>query len=162
MAERPDLHLPRLHHVGIAVRDLDEAVDLYQNRLGLTAERIQPPPGSTLQFAIIRLGEVELELLATSVADSTISQFLKRRGPGVHHLALLTHDLRTAQDAAAARGLERLSATPLPGINGTLTCFFHPRSSLGVLFEFVEDPRFDWTSITPVDAKASTPFWRHH
>jgi methylmalonyl-CoA/ethylmalonyl-CoA epimerase len=141
LGDLPELSLPRLHHVGIAVRDLDEAADLYESRLGLKAERIRPPPGSSLQFALIRLGDVELELLASSVPDSPISHFLERRGPGVHHLALLTPDVRSAQNAAATRGLERLSDTPLPGINGTLTCFFHPRSSLGVLFEFVEDPR---------------------
>jgi methylmalonyl-CoA/ethylmalonyl-CoA epimerase len=148
-AALPPPHLPRVHHIGIAVRDLDEAIELYAARLGLLAERVEPPAGSVLQFAIVRLGDVELELLATSAADTPVARFLERRGPGVHHLALLTRDISRTQDAAVARGLERLSATPLPGINGTLTCFFHPRSSLGVLFEFVEDPRVDWTTLTP-------------
>jgi methylmalonyl-CoA epimerase len=147
----PALEVPRLHHIGIVVRDMDEAIALYAARLGLHAERVEPPAGSLLQFAIIHLGDVELELLASSAAESPIANFLERRGPGVHHLALLTRDVRSAQDAAAARGLERLSPAPLPGINGTLTCFFHPRSSLGVLFEFVEDPRVDWATLLPLD-----------
>ena len=138
----PELGLIRLHHVGIAVRDLDQAVALYAERFGLVAAPGEPPPGSKLRFAMIRLGDVELELMAPRADDSPISRFLERRGEGVHHLALETRDIGSALASAAARGLEGLSPEPLPGVNDTLTCFFHPRSTLGVLYEFVE-PRLE-------------------
>jgi methylmalonyl-CoA/ethylmalonyl-CoA epimerase len=92
---------------------------------------------------MIRLGEVEIELLAPRADDSPISRFLERRGEGVHHLALETRDISRALAAAGARGLEGLSPEPLPGVNDTLTCFFHPRSTLGVLYEFVEPRRHE-------------------
>jgi methylmalonyl-CoA/ethylmalonyl-CoA epimerase len=127
-----------VHHVGIAVRDLSEAISFYERVLGLEAERVPSPPGSTLTFAMVRLPGAEIELLAEAAAETPISRFLATRGPGVHHVALEVGDIVSAMAATTGRGAQALSETPLPGVDDTLTCFFHPRSTMGVLFEYVQ------------------------
>ncbi len=128
-----------VHHIGIAVRDLDEAMTFYAGQFGLEAEIVAPPPGSTLRFAMIRLPGAELELMAPAADETPISNFLAKRGPGVHHVAFAVDDITAAMQTSAARGLQPLSAEPLPGVEHTLTCFFHPRGTLGVLIEYVQD-----------------------
>lgn len=131
-----------VHHIGIAVSDLDEAMAFYAGRFGLEAEVVAPPPGSTLRFAMIRLPGTELELMAPAADATPISNFLAKRGPGVHHIAFAVDDIAAAMQAGAARGLQPLSAAPLPGVENTLTCFFHPKGTLGVLIEYVQDGPF--------------------
>jgi methylmalonyl-CoA/ethylmalonyl-CoA epimerase len=127
-----------VHHLGIAVHDLDEAIAFYRERFGLEAEVVAPPPGSTLRFAVIRLPGAELELMAPAADETPITGFLARRGPGVHHVAFAVDDIRAAMAASAMRGLQPLSVEPLPGVEHTLTCFFHPRATMGVLIEYVQ------------------------
>jgi methylmalonyl-CoA epimerase len=128
-----------VHHIGIAVHDLEEAMALYVRQFGLEAEIVPSPPGSTLRFAMIRLPGAELELLAPAADATPISNFLAKRGPGVHHVALAVDDVTAAMRTSAARGLQPLSDAPLPGVEDTLTCFLHPKGTLGVLIEYVEE-----------------------
>lgn len=128
-----------VHHIGIAVPDVDEASAFYAKRLGLTAVPVEPPAGSTMRFALIRLPGADLELIAPAAPETPITGFLSRRGPGVHHIAFSVTDIRQAMSAGAGRGLKPLTSEPQPGVGGHLTCFFHPRDTLGVLVEYVEE-----------------------
>lgn len=128
-----------LHHVGIAVADLDAAVEHYRRVFGLAARRPPSPPASRLAFALIPLPGAELELLAEATPETPISKFLASRGPGLHHIAFEVDDIRAAIDALAPHGLEPLDP-PARGIHGTPTCFFHPKATQGVLVEYVERP----------------------
>lgn len=131
-----------LHHVGIAVPDLDEAITLYRRNFGLVASQVEPPPGSNMRFALIRLSSGDIELLAPESDEAPIAKFLGKRGPGIHHLAFGVRDIRRAMASAAERDINPLTVEPQPGILGHQTCFFHPRDCLGVLIEYVEEGHF--------------------
>lgn len=131
----------RVHHLGIAVERLEEAEGFFQRLAGLAARRGTAPPGSDLAFGILPVGDCELELMEPSLRDSVVGRFLARRGEGLHHVAFEVEDVRGAMAHCRALGLEVLSEEPLPGVDGTLTAFLHPRSCHGILLELVQDPR---------------------
>lgn len=127
-----------MHHVGIAVEDMEDAIRFYRDHFGLVAEPVAPPPGSALRFAIVRLPGAEIELLASTTDATPIAKFLAKRGPGIHHLAFAVDDIRAAMAATSRLGIPSLDAEPAPGIKDTLACFFHPKATQGVLVEFVQ------------------------
>ena len=129
-----------VHHVGIAVRSLAEALARYRI-LGLEPESIDEVPSQGVRLAFLRAGGVRLELIESLRSDGVIARFIAQRGEGLHHLAFVTDDiqgdLRRLQDA----GLKLVDAEPRPGAHGRLVAFLHPRSFHGVLLELVQEPR---------------------
>ncbi|HLQ61531.1 MAG TPA: VOC family protein [Candidatus Acidoferrales bacterium] len=126
----------RLHHVGIAVTDIDAAVKLYTGVLGAQVRR----RGSfeELEFALLDSGGSELELLCAHDAGSAIGKFVAERGPGLHHLAYAVTDLPRELERLLAAGLQQ-SGEVRRGIHGTPIVFLHPKSAAGVLTELVQD-----------------------
>ena len=129
----------RIHHVGIAVHDLDQAVDLYAQRLGLRATRRERLEGEGIEVAMIPLGESRIELLTPLGPDSTLNKFLQDRGEAVHHVAYATDDVQAALRTARSAGAQLLDETARPGAHGTRIAFIHPKSACGVLTELVEN-----------------------
>ena len=130
-----------LHHIGIAVEDLDAAIALYRDTLGLDFRGVEDVPTEKVRVAVLMAGTTRIELLCATAADSPVAKFVQKRGAGVHHLAFGTDSTQRAIDALAAKGARLLDATPRPGAHGTKVAFVHPRSMQGVLTEIVEDPR---------------------
>ena len=130
--------LSRIDHVGIAVRDLDAAVGVYERRLGLKATGRETLPAEGIEVAMIPIGESRLELITPLSPDSKLHKFLGDRGEAVHHVAYATDDVTAALQRAGADGAELLDASPRPGANGSRIGFVHPKSVCGVLTEFVE------------------------
>ena len=128
----------RIHHIGVAVADLDESIRLYRNALG--AELVHRAASETegLEAAVLRVGESEIELMAALRADSPVGKFMARRGPGLHHVAYGVADIDAALVAARETGLELIDAEPRIGLHGRRIAFVHPRSMGGVLTELVE------------------------
>src|SRR5580765_3152070 len=110
----------KIHHVGIAVPDLEAAIE----KDGLAA-------------AFRRAGETEVELLEPLREDTPVGKFLARRGPGLHHIAIAVPDIESAIADARAHGLEMIDQEPRIGLHGTRIAFVHPKSAGGVLTEFV-------------------------
>jgi methylmalonyl-CoA/ethylmalonyl-CoA epimerase len=132
--------LRRLSHVGLAVRDLDAAIDLYQRVFGLEVIRRWEAGADGIRAASLRVGEVELELMQPTGADTPVGRFLERRGEGIHHLAYRVDDVESALAEARAAGLEAVDPEPRPGGDGrTLVAFLHPKTTLGVLTELEQD-----------------------
>ncbi len=129
-----------LDHIGIAVHDLDEAVRLWRDVIGLRFEGIEEVLGEGVRVAMMRAGEVRLELLEPLRDDSAIAKFLESRGPGVHHLALRVGDGAEALERLKEKGLKVLDDVPRAGAHGTKVVFVHPKSLNGVLAELVEVP----------------------
>jgi methylmalonyl-CoA/ethylmalonyl-CoA epimerase len=127
--------LKGLHHVGIAVADIEAAVHLYTVSLGAGLVRRGNLDG--LDFALLDSGGVELELLAASGADTAIGKFVAERGPGLHHLAYAVDDIQAEVDRLVAEGFER-SGEIRVGVHGTPIVFFHPKTVGGVLTELVQ------------------------
>jgi len=126
----------KLDHVGIAVRNLEEAVRLY-GRFGLRPSRNASVEG--LRITFLPTGESQLELLEPTGPDTVVGKFIERRGEGLHHLCFEVSDLEAALTELSGLGVELLDRAPRAGIEGRVA-FIHPRSSLGVLIELVEKP----------------------
>ena len=127
----------KLHHVGVAVDDLDAAVELYRTQFG--AELTHRASNDELTAAFLRAGEAEVELLQPLREDTPVGKFLAKRGPGLHHIALAVPDIDSAMADARAQGLELIDQQPRVGLHGTRIAFIHPKSAGGVLTELVEE-----------------------
>ena len=130
--------LSRIDHVGIAVRDLDQAIQLYEQRLGLRATGRERLEGEGIEIAMIPIGESRIELISPLNPDSKVEKFLAERGEAVHHVAYATDDVANSLRRAATGGAQLLDEAARPGAHGTRIGFVHPKSVCGVLTEFVE------------------------
>ncbi len=133
--------IKNLHHIGIAVSDLDEGVRRYRDGLGLRFEGIEEVPSERVRVAILFAGETRIELLQGVGEDSAISKFVEKRGPGIHHLAFEVADGQAEIGRLEALGMQVLDESPRPGAHGCKVVFVHPKSMEGVLTELVEVPR---------------------
>ena len=127
-----------LDHVGIAVDSLDDAVTIWSTLLGSPATGREIVESQGVEVVFVGSGDGRIELLAPTRDDSPIARFLQRRGPGIHHLAYRTTDIRTALTELEAAGFEPIDREPRPGAHGHLVAFLHPRSVGGVLVELVQ------------------------
>ena len=130
--------LTRIHHVGVAVADLEESIRLYRAAFGAELVHRQINERDGLEAAFLRTGDGEVELMSPTRADSPVGKFLAKRGPGLHHVAYGVTDIRKALEDARAAGLDLIDAEPRMGMHGSLIAFVHPKSLGGVLTEFVE------------------------
>jgi methylmalonyl-CoA/ethylmalonyl-CoA epimerase len=130
--------LTRIHHVGVAVVDLDESIRLYHSALGAELVHRVVNEREGLEAAFLRTGDGEVELMSATRAESPVGKFLAKRGPGLHHVAYGVTDIAKALAEAKAAGLELIDAAPRMGMHGSLIAFVHPKSMGGVLTELVE------------------------
>jgi methylmalonyl-CoA/ethylmalonyl-CoA epimerase len=132
----------RLDHVGLAVADLDAAVTLYTDVLGLVARHRETNPDQGVVEVMLspaaETPDTQLQLVAALDEHSPVHRFLARRGPGLHHLAYAVHDVRNASDVLLRRGLRLIYDAPRAGTRGSLINFVHPKDTGGVLIELVE------------------------
>ena len=128
----------RIDHVGLAVADLDEAIDLHVDVYGLSLVHRETIEEQGVEAALLDIGESHVELLAPLHEDTPVGRFLAKRGPGLHHIAYRVEDielsLRTLRDA----GLRLIDETPRAGIRASRVAFLHPSAAGGVLTELVE------------------------
>jgi len=128
----------RIDHVGVAVEDLDEAVALYSERLGMPVEHRETMEEQGVEAVLLGAGESHVELLRPLGAETAVGRFLERSGPGLHHVAYGTEDIDSALDAVRAAGLRLIDERPRTGIRNSRVAFVHPKSTGGVLTELVE------------------------
>jgi methylmalonyl-CoA epimerase len=126
-----------IHHVGVAVADLDEAVATYERLFGGRLEHRERVEEQGVEAASMRLGESRVELLAALGDDTPVGRFLAKRGPGMHHVAYEVDDVEAALGELAASGAELIDAAPRRGMFGLQVAFVHPESVHGVLSEVV-------------------------
>ncbi len=130
----------RLHHVGLAVTDLEESITLYRDAFGAELIDRQRNEKEGLEAAFLKVGDAELELMAPLRADSPVGKFVAKRGPGMHHVAFGVSDLDRSIGEARDAGLELIDHEPRVGMHGSRIAFIHPKSMGGVLTELVEYP----------------------
>ena len=130
-----------LDHIGIAVRDLDEALAFYRDALGLEAGEVEDVPSQHVRAQFLPVGEAALELLEATSEGSAIARSIERRGPGIHHITLRVDDLEAALAGLRDRGVRLVDEHPRPGAGGSRVAFIHPSAAQGVLIELKEDPR---------------------
>jgi methylmalonyl-CoA/ethylmalonyl-CoA epimerase len=126
-----------IHHVGVAVADLDEAVRTYERLFGGRLEHRARVEDQGVEAASMRVGESRVELLAALGDDTPVGKFIADRGPGMHHVAYEVDDVASALAELADQGAELIDLAPREGLFGLQVAFVHPESVHGVLSEVV-------------------------
>lgn len=128
--------IERISHLGIAVADLDEAIHLYRDVLGLTLVSRWVAEQDRIEAESFRVGDVEIELMRPLDDASPVAKHLAKRGEGIHHVAFAVDDVAATLAGARAQGLEAIDEEPRAGGGGrTRVAFLHPRTMHGVLTE---------------------------
>ena len=128
-----------IHHLGVAVEDLDEAVTTYERLFGARVEHRDTVPDQGVEAASMRVGESRVELLASLGDDTPVGKFLAKRGPGMHHVAYSVADLPASLAELEREGAELIDDRPRQGLFGLEVAFVHPDAAHGVLAELVSD-----------------------
>ncbi len=132
------MEVPRsIHHVGVAVDDLDGALETYEKLFGATLEHRSRVEEQGVEAVSIRVGESRVELLGALGEDTPVGRFLAKRGPGMHHVAYEVADIRAELEHLAGAGAELIDEEPRRGMFGLEVAFVHPDSVHGVLSEVV-------------------------
>ncbi len=131
--------MKQLDHIGIAVKDMEEARRRFSDILEVEFSSPETLPEQGVAVSMADVGGVWIELLEPLSPDSSVGRFIASKGEGLHHLAFLTPDLGGALQKLANQGIELVDEQPRPGAHGTSIAFIHPRSTARVLTELVED-----------------------
>lgn len=130
--------LSAIDHVGVAVPDIDAALPLYRDALGMELVHRETVTEQGVDAALLDIGDSHVELLAPLDPETVVGKFLSRRGPGLHHVAYRVASVQDTLDACAAAGLRLIDESPRVGIRGSRVAFLHPASTGGVLTEIVQ------------------------
>lgn len=132
--------LTDIDHVGIAVRDLEAAVEHYRRTLGLEPVHRETVVDQGVEEVLFKVGTSYVQLLSALGPDTPVGRFLERRGQGLHHVGYRVDDLVGTLTDLAAQGVPLVDAAPRPGSRGTTVAFVHPKGYAGVLVELVQEP----------------------
>lgn len=133
----PDFN--KIHHIGIAVEDLDVSIELYQTLTGSAPDHIEEVPSEKVKTAFFKTGESHLELLQATSEDSPIAKFIAQKGKGgIHHICVQVDDVQKKLDELKAAGFVLINDKPVEGAHGMKVAFVHPKSTGGVLLELAQ------------------------
>jgi methylmalonyl-CoA/ethylmalonyl-CoA epimerase len=130
--------LTKINHIGVAVTCIEEALPYYRDQLGMNYEGEEVVAEQKVKVAFLQIGESRIELLEPTSDESPVAGFLKKNGPGVHHIAYEVDDLEGALKNLEAQGVRLIDKEPRKGAHGTKIAFVHPKSSGGVLTELCQ------------------------
>jgi len=133
------LKVESIHHVGIAVKDLDKALEFFSGLLGLEVEKTVVVEEHGMKAAWLKVGPVWLELMEPLGPEGPVAKFLARRGEGIHHVAITVEDIRASCEELRKTGVELVYEEPKVAIDGSLYNFIHPKSAHGVLVELRQE-----------------------
>lgn len=128
----------KINHLGIATKEINEALKFWQDALGLEHIHTEVVEDQKVRVAMLPIGETTIELLEPTSEDSPISKFLEKRGGGIHHIAIEVDNISKSLKDLKAKGMQLIDETPRIGAEGCLVAFVHPRSTNGVLLELVQ------------------------
>jgi methylmalonyl-CoA/ethylmalonyl-CoA epimerase len=124
-----------IEHIGIAVKDLDQAIKLYEKLLGSPCYAIEEVADQKVRTAFFKVGSTKIELLESTAPDGPIGKFIEKRGEGVHHIAFAVESLPGALLELESEGIQLIDKVPRGGAEGLKIAFLHPKSTTGVLTE---------------------------
>jgi methylmalonyl-CoA/ethylmalonyl-CoA epimerase len=130
--------LSTIDHVGVAVEDIDAALAIYRDTLGMALVHRETVSEQGVDAALLDIGDGHIELLQPLGPDTAVGKFLSRRGPGLHHVAYRVVSVAQTLSACADAGVRLIDETPRTGIRGSRVAFLHPASTGGVLTEIVQ------------------------
>mgnify|MGYP005839582959 CR=1 FL=1 len=133
------MKLTHIEHIGIAVKNMDEAISYYENILGLKCYAIEEVKDQKVKTAFFKIGQTKIELLEATEADGPVAKFIEKKGQGVHHIAFAVDKIEEALQETAEKGVKLIDQNPRKGAEGLDIAFLHPKSTMGVLTELCED-----------------------
>lgn len=128
----------KIDHIGIAVANLDEALKLYTEVLGLNVHGTEIVEEQKVKVAFLPIGDTEVELLESTDAEGPIAKFIETKGQGIQHIAFRVSNIEEALAAMKAKGIRLIDEKPRYGAGGAKIAFLHPKSTNGVLIELCE------------------------
>jgi len=128
----------RIDHIGVAVEQIEPALELYRDSFGLAVAHREVVEEQGVEALLLDVGEGHVELLAPLTAETPVGRYLARHGPGLHHVAYQVRDIDATLAAVRGAGIELIDEQPRRGIRGSRVAFMHPRATGGVLTEIVE------------------------
>ena len=128
----------RIDHIGVAVEDLDAAIELYRGPFDMPQQHRETVEEQGVEAVLLDVGEGHIELLKPLSEDTPVGKFLQKRGPGLHHIAYQTNDIEATLESLRGSGVALIDEEPRVGIQGKRVAFLHPRATGGVLTELVE------------------------
>lgn len=129
--------IKRIDHIAIVVENLEKALEVYRDALGMTVAAVKEMPEQDVKMAFLPTGGSEIELLEPLSTESGIAKYLAKRGEGLHHICLEVDDIAATLADLKAKGAQLIDETPKRGANGQIA-FIHPKGAHGVLIELVE------------------------
>lgn len=132
------MKIKKIEHIGIAVKNLNEAVEFYESVLGLQCYKIEEVKDQKVRTAFLKVGETKIEILETTDKDGPIGKFIEKRGEGLHHIAYSVEDLNSSLKEIDKQ-IKLIDETPKEGADNLDIAFIHPKSSNGVLIELCEN-----------------------
>lgn len=133
------MSITHIEHIGIAVKNLDEAIKYYEQVLGLKCYNIEEVKEQKVKTAFFKVGDTKLELLESTDPEGPIGKFIEKKGEGIHHLAFAVKGIEDQLKNSEAKGVQLIDKAPRKGAEGLDIAFLHPKSTFGVLTEFCED-----------------------
>jgi methylmalonyl-CoA/ethylmalonyl-CoA epimerase len=128
----------RIDHIGVAVEEIEPALELYRDSFELTLAHREVVEEQGVEAVLLDVGENHVELLAPLSADTPVGRFLAKQGPGLHHVAYQVRDIEATLEQLRKAGLQLIDQEPRTGIRGSRVAFMHPRATAGVLTEIVQ------------------------
>ena len=128
----------KVDHIGIAVKNLEEALEFYENTLGIKCLETEVVEEQKVKVAFLPIGDTEVELLESTEEDGPIAKFIEKRGEGIQHIAYKVDNIEEAIEELQAKGIRMIDEKPRYGAGGAKIAFLHPKSTFGVLIELCE------------------------
>lgn len=133
------LNMNKIEHIGIAVKNLDEAILTYTQLLGTECYKTEAVESEGVKTAFFQVGESKIELLEASNESSPIAKFIEKKGEGIHHIAFDVTNIEESMKDLSSKGFQLLNEQPKNGADNKLVAFLHPKSSNGVLVELCQE-----------------------
>lgn len=131
------MKINKVNHIGIAVNNIDEAVKLYTEVLGLKLTNVEVVEDQKAKTAFIPVGETKIELIESTSPDGTIAKYIEKRGEGLHHIALEVENIQDALKTLTEKNVSLIDEKPRKGVENTSIAFLHPKATK-ILLELVE------------------------
>lgn len=135
------MDLSHIEHIGIAVKNIEKAIEYYEGILGLKCYKIEEVADQKVRTAFFKVGETKIELLEATDSESPIGKFIEKRGEGVHHIAFSVNGIQSSLNEAESKGIQLINKTPVGGADEMQVAFLHPKYTFGVLTEFCEQKK---------------------
>jgi methylmalonyl-CoA/ethylmalonyl-CoA epimerase len=133
------MKISHIEHIGIAVKNIEEAIPYYEQVLGLKCYSIEEVKDQKVKTAFFKVGQTKIELLESTDPEGPIGKFIANRGEGVHHMAFAVENIEESLKEAESKGIRLIDQQPRKGAEGLDIAFLHPKSTIGVLTEFCEN-----------------------